>query len=162
MWNISTISVAWQNAKFNLGLPWQKSIEQEEDITRKLDLNLRKKIMTCYIWSTVQAQDRALWRTRFETGCHLSIDNGMNDRPKDKQNLFVIRSFPLNLLLEATPHLRISLLLTLASSALFHIGFRNAVRNLAITISPLYKINQHYWYLFWASWIHYTPTCHLL
>ena len=39
--------------KWNPGLPRQKlHIQQEEDFfNRKLDLNLRKKLVKCYIWS---------------------------------------------------------------------------------------------------------------
>jgi hypothetical protein len=38
--------------KLNPGLPRQNSIQQEEDsFAIKLDLNIRKKLVNCYIWS---------------------------------------------------------------------------------------------------------------
>ena len=40
--------------KLNPGLPWQKlrSTKRKLFFTRTLDLNLRKKLVKCYIWST--------------------------------------------------------------------------------------------------------------
>ena len=37
--------------KLNPGLPWQKLRSTRTLFTSKLDLNLRKKLLKCYIWS---------------------------------------------------------------------------------------------------------------
>jgi hypothetical protein len=56
MWNISAVWITLQqmmqhvHGKLNSWFSWRSSIKQEEFFTSKLDLNLRKKIVKCYIW----------------------------------------------------------------------------------------------------------------
>ena len=58
------------NVKLNPGFHGKSSIQQEEDIffTRKLDLNLRKKLVKCYIWSVALygAKNLDTWGSRSE------------------------------------------------------------------------------------------------
>ena len=39
------------HVKLNPGLPWQKLHSARRLFTSKLDLNFRKKLIKCYIWS---------------------------------------------------------------------------------------------------------------
>ena len=70
MWNISTTRVAWQqmmqdvHVKLNQVLSWKKQYSTRRRLfTNKLDLNLRKKLIKCYIWS-ITLWDAETWTLR--------------------------------------------------------------------------------------------------
>jgi hypothetical protein len=50
--------------KLNPALPWQKQHSTKELFTSKLDLNTRKKLVKCYIWSIALygAETWILWK----------------------------------------------------------------------------------------------------
>jgi hypothetical protein len=63
--------------KLNPGFVWQKQISTKRLFTGKLDINLRKKLVKCYIWNIALygAETWTLWRadqkylTSFELWC---------------------------------------------------------------------------------------------
>jgi hypothetical protein len=50
--------------KLNAGLPWQKQHSTRRLVSNRLDLNLRKKLVKCYIWSITLygAETWTLWK----------------------------------------------------------------------------------------------------
>jgi len=81
------------NMKLNPGLPWQRQHSTRRRLfTSKFDLNLRKKLVKCYVWSialysaetcTLQKKDKTClgsfhmwcWRRREKISCTNHVKN---------------------------------------------------------------------------------------
>ena len=83
--------------KLNPGLPWQKlhSARRRLFLPCKLDLNLRKKLINCYIWSmalygaetwTLRAADQKYLES-FEMWCWRRIEISWTDQVRNEEVL---------------------------------------------------------------------------
>jgi len=83
------------HVKLNPGLPWQRQHSTRRLFTSKLDLNLRKKLVKCCIWSlalyiaetsTLQKKDKYLGS--FQMWCWRRMEkNSCTNRVKNKEVL---------------------------------------------------------------------------